>query len=259
MDRVRVGAIAGIAGAVLFTGGWIVAGLVQPATYDWARQEISDLGALTADHAWVWNLADSLSGLLILIFAVGILPLVRVARAGKVGAILIGIVGFGSVLDGLLREDCPLSTSDACQRLQDAPGLSWQHQAHDIESVVVFLAILAAPFFLARACTGIENLRGLRGYSVATGFVQIAAALAYAALYGQAGGGVAQRLLALAFMVWIVVLALRILTGSHAHPAGDGKANDKTRRSGSSLGEAGNHPACSRQPPLSLPGGLHQT
>jgi hypothetical membrane protein len=209
MDRVRLGAAAGIGGALLFTCGWIVGGLLQPASYSWTRQEISDLGALTAQHAWVWNLADSLSGVLILIFAVGIFPLVRTSRAGKIGAVLIGIVGVGGVLDGLLREDCPLSTSDACQRLQGGPGLSWHHEAHDIESVLVFLAILAAPFVMAKAVDGIERLRGLRTYTLVTGFVQVGAAVSYALLYGETGGGIAQRLLALAFMAWICALAVR--------------------------------------------------
>lgn len=59
MKRVRLGTIAGICGAVLFTCGWILAGFLQPDSYSWTSQEISDLGALTAEHAWAWNLADS--------------------------------------------------------------------------------------------------------------------------------------------------------------------------------------------------------
>lgn len=214
MDRVRLGAAAGVGGALLFTCGWIVGGLVQPADYSWSRQEISDLGALTAQHAWVWNMADSVSGVLILVFAVGLFPLVRTSRAGRIGAVLIGIVGLGSVLDGILREDCPLSTSNACQQLRDGPGLSWHHQAHDIESVLVFLAILAAPFVMARAIKAVQRLRGLRAYTLATGFLQIGVTVAYAFLYGEAGGGIAQRLLAVAFMAWIAVLAIWMLKGS---------------------------------------------
>jgi hypothetical membrane protein len=211
MNRVRLGAYAGIAGAFLITCGWIVGGLVQGAGYSWSSQEISDLGALTARHAWVWNLADSLSGLLILIFAVGLFPIVRSSRAGRFGAVLIGVVGAGSVIDGIFREDCPLSTSDACQRLQDGPGLSWHHQAHDIESVVVVLAMLAAPFVLAKAFHRTEELRGLRPYTLATGAVLVVATVLYVFLYGDAGAGIAQRLVALVFMAWIAVLSISVL------------------------------------------------
>lgn len=211
MNRVRLGAYAGIAGALLITCGWIIGGLVQGAGYSWSSQEISDLGALTARHAWVWNLADSLSGLLILIFAVGLFPIVRSSRAGRIGAVLIGVVGAGSVIDGIFREDCPLSTSDACQRLQDGPGLSWHHQAHDIESVVVVLAMLAAPFVLAKAFRRTEELRGLRSYTLATAAVLVVATVLYVFLYGDAGAGIAQRAAVLVFMAWIAVLSISVL------------------------------------------------
>jgi len=211
MNRVRLGGFAGIGAALLITLGWVVGGLVQGAGYSWSRQEISDLGALTAQHPWVWNLADSVSGLLILVFAFGLFPVVRSSRAGRIGAGLIAVVGLGSVIDGVVREDCALSTSEACQRLQDDPGLSWHHQAHDIESVIVVAALLAAPFVLARAFRQFEALRGLRGYTLATGVAAVAATAAYVPLYGNPGGGIAQRVLILISMAWIAVISISML------------------------------------------------
>lgn len=216
MNRVWLGAFAGIGSALSMTLGWVIAGLVQGSGYSWSRQEISDLGALTAQHPWVWNLADSLSGLLLLIFAFGLFPIVRSSRAGRTGVALIAVVGAGSVIDGILREDCPLSTSQACQRLQDGPGLSWHHQAHDIESVLVVVAMLAAPFFMANGLGKIEELRGLRPYAVVTGIALVAATAAYVLLYGDFGAGIAQRLLALVFMAWIAVLAISVLRATSA-------------------------------------------
>jgi len=222
MSRVRAGAFAGIGGAVLITFGWIVGGLVQGAGYSWSQQEISDLGALTAQHPWVWNLADSASGLLILIFAFGLLAVVRSSRAGRIGAGLIAVVGLGSVIDGVLREDCALSTSEACQRLQDDPGLSWHHQVHDIESVIVVAALLAAPFVLAKAFRQFDAFRGLRGYSLATGVAAVAATVAYLPLYGDPGGGIAQRVLILISMAWIAVISISMLRWSRAIPTSSG-------------------------------------
>lgn len=212
VNRVRVGAYAGIGAALVMTCGWILAEQLQGGGYDWVSQEISDLGALTARHAWVWNLADSLSGVLLTIFAVGLFSVVRSGRAGRIGAILIGLVGVGSVIDGLVREDCPLSTSQACQRLQDGPGLSWHHLAHDIESVLVFAAMLATPFLIAKALRRVEALHRLRFYTLATGYGQVAITAAYVPLYGNAGGGIAQRLLLTAFMAWIAVLSIALLS-----------------------------------------------
>lgn len=216
MNRVRLGGFAGIGAASLITLGWIVGGLVQGAGYSWSRQEISDLGALTAQHPWVWNLADSASGLLILVFAFGLFTVVRSSRAGRIGVGLIAVVGFGSVIDGVLREDCALSTSEACQRLQDDPGLSWHHQAHDVESVIVVVALLAAPFVLAKAFRQFDALRGLRGYSLASGVGAVAVTAAYVPLYGDPGGGIAQRALILIFMAWIAVISSAMLMHPHA-------------------------------------------
>jgi hypothetical protein len=77
--------------------------------------------------------------------------------------------------------------------------------------VIVFLAILAAPFAIARAAARLEELRGLRPYSLAAGIVQLGAVAAYAAFYGETGGGIAQRLLALTFMAWIAMFAAQTL------------------------------------------------
>jgi hypothetical membrane protein len=211
MLRVRLGAFAGIGGALLMTFGWIAGGLLQGSGYSWSQQEISDLGALTAQHPWVWNLADSLSGLLILIFAVSLFRFMQSNRAGRIGAGLIAVVGVGSFIDGIVREDCPLSTSEACQRLQDEAGLSWHHQAHDIESVIVVMAMIAAPFFLGRAVWSVDGLANLYRPSLGAGALLAVATVAYLFLYGNPGAGIAQRLLALAFVAWIAAISIALL------------------------------------------------
>lgn len=208
--RARVAAVSGLLAVVVMTAGWIVAGLLQPASYNWSAQEISDLGALTAQHAWVWNTADSLAGLLLVAFAVGVFPLFRAGRPGRFAVTSIGLVGIGSMLDGLLREDCPLSTSEACQRLQDGPGLSWHHQVHDIESVIVVAAMLVGPFMLARAFRRVDRLSGLRIYSLGTGGAMALFVVAYLLLYGDDGAGLAQRALVILYLAWIAALAILI-------------------------------------------------
>jgi hypothetical protein len=157
---------------------------------------------------------------LLTLFAVVLYAALEATRRGRLGALLIGTVGVGSILDGLLREDCPLSTSHACQHLRDGPGLSWHHFAHDIESIVVFAAMVAAPFVLAGALNRYEELRPLRAYTRLTGLVLVLATAAYLALYGNVGGGIAQRLVALAYMAWIAALSLVLAksTGARRPP-----------------------------------------
>jgi hypothetical protein len=148
---IRLCALCGIAGQIVLTVGWVVGDILQPAAYSASRQEISDLGALTAAHAWVWNAPDSLSGALTAIFALGLFALPRGDRAGRLGAALVGVSGLGDLLDGFVREDCPLSASRACRALREGPGLSWHHQVHDLESVIAGFAAILAPSLLAHA------------------------------------------------------------------------------------------------------------
>jgi hypothetical membrane protein len=203
-------AVSGIAGQLVLTSGWIVAGALQPQSYSRMRQEISDLGALTATHAWVWNLADSLSGLLTALFAVGLFAALAGQHGARVGAVLIGLVGIGDLLDGLLREDCPLSTSASCRALRDGSGLSWHHHAHDVESVLVGIAAVAAPFALAYGLRRSRGWQALVPYTRVAAVAILAAIGVYLARYGHPGAGIAQRAFALAVATWIATLALQL-------------------------------------------------
>jgi hypothetical protein len=140
-------------------------------------------------------------------------------RAGRLCALLVGIVGVGGMLDGILREDCPLSTSVACRGLRDGPGLSWHHQAHDLESVLVGIAVLAAPFAMAKALPWLSALSALRAYCLMTGITMVGATVLYTSLYGHQGGGIAQRFIAAIFMGWVAVLGIWILSTSRRREA----------------------------------------
>jgi hypothetical protein len=209
---IRLCALCGIAGQIVLTVGWVVGDILQPATYSASRQEISDLGALTAAHAWVWNAADSLSGALTAIFAVGLFALLRGDRAGRLGAALVGVSGLGDLLDGFVREDCPLSTSHACKALRDGHGLSWHHQVHDVESVIAGAAAVLAPFLLAHAFARLASWRSLFAYTLATGIAALATVVGYLALYGKDGAGILQRAGTTILAAWLAALAVRSLS-----------------------------------------------
>lgn len=209
MDRIRLCALCGIAGQIILILGWAAGQIAQPRAYDDSSQQISDLGALTAAHPWIWNAADSVSGALTAIFALGLFALLRGERAGAVGAALIGVIGVGGVLDGLLREDCPLSTSHACRVLRDGPGLSWHHQAHVVESVIVGLSSGAVPFVLAFAFARLPAWRPLLGVTLATGVASGAMLIAYLVLYGGAGAGIAERGSVTVLAAWTAALTVR--------------------------------------------------
>src|SRR3954452_25135480 len=66
--RIRALAGFGFAGQCLFPVSWLIGGLVQDG-YSFRQQAISELGARTADHAWIVRLGISVWGLSVLAVA----------------------------------------------------------------------------------------------------------------------------------------------------------------------------------------------
>jgi hypothetical membrane protein len=88
----RAAAMCGLLAPVTFVAGLLFGDLAQPDAFSPAKDNISDIGAQTADQAWIYNqIAANLNGLLILAFALGLwracrpvprgLPQVRSAMA----------------------------------------------------------------------------------------------------------------------------------------------------------------------------------
>jgi len=69
----RAAAICGLLAPVTAVAGLLFGDLAQPDAFSPANDDISDLGAQTADQAWIYNqIAANLSGLLLLAFALGL-------------------------------------------------------------------------------------------------------------------------------------------------------------------------------------------
>src|SRR4029453_363342 len=68
----RAAAICGLLAPVTVVAGLLFGDLAQPDAFSPAKDNISDIGAQTADQAWIHNqIAANLNGLLILAFALG--------------------------------------------------------------------------------------------------------------------------------------------------------------------------------------------
>ena len=66
----RAAAICGLLAPVTFVVGLLLGDLAQPDEFSPADDNISDVGAQTADHAWLYNhIAANLNGLLIVALA----------------------------------------------------------------------------------------------------------------------------------------------------------------------------------------------
>lgn len=222
-------AICGIAGQVLFTFDWIVAGLTE-SHYDNLRQDVSDFGALTASHPLPYNVVLSLSGALTVVAAIALWRALGAGRSARIGVVILAVFGGGEFLDGLLREDCAPSGDAVCKAAENAGTLSWHHQAHNIESLVTFLAIILAPVILAFAFRSRERWSALWIYSLAT-FTVIAVATAwYFVLFfasdGSAYSGVLERVLMQAGTLWIAVVCAWMVLNDRYQDNGNAQARE---------------------------------
>lgn len=146
--RARFAGVCGLLAFVTFNAGWIAADLAQPQAFSPARDDISDLGALTASRPWLYNqLAANLSGLLVIALGIGIWLALSPSRLGRIGAAAVIAAGAGTFLDGIFRLDCQ-GIDVACS------NDSWHSHAHKIESAstvgAIFIAFVALALALRR-------------------------------------------------------------------------------------------------------------
>src|SRR3954447_18122072 len=91
----------GLLAVVTFNAGWIAADLAQPPAFSPARDDLSDLGALTASSPWLYNqLAANISGLLVVALRIGLWRALGPSRLGRAGAAVVWRSRFGEIRSG---------------------------------------------------------------------------------------------------------------------------------------------------------------
>jgi hypothetical protein len=194
-------AVCGMLAGPVALAASLAATLAQPDAFSIVHHPTSDLGADTAEAAWVSNLVGSnMSGLLLLVFAVGLWQLLGRHRSARIGSSLIGVVGVGTFLTGFLTLDC---------REIDTPceNTSWQATGHLIVAGLISLALLVSPFVVARAMKVTAAWRDLRIPSVIFGVLTVVGA----GLGSAVGVGIGQYTAVMTWFAWIIILALRML------------------------------------------------
>jgi hypothetical protein len=206
----RTLSLAAIAGQGVFVLGWIVGGAIEGHGYSIARHDISDLGALTAQHAPLYFAICAIGGFATIAFALGALrPALAVAGRGPaLGAVLLALSlpAFDSASDAFFRLDC--RAADAGCSVSDAAS-SWHGKAHIASFAVAALVSIAVPFLLAARMRLLDTWRDLARPTRIFGFVFIAGLVVSAFTTDTSVGGWAQRVVIVYVCAGVVALAWR--------------------------------------------------
>jgi hypothetical protein len=206
VPALRAAGVCGLLALVTVSVGWIGGALAQPDAYNSADDDLSDLGALTANKAWIYNqIGDNLTGILIILFGLGLWLAMRPSVLGQMGAGAVMLTGLGAFLDGIFRLDCR-GIDQGCT------NDSWHSSAHKMNNRVTVAATLAAPFILAFAFRRIPEWRGAWLPTLAA----VPASIVCGVLFSLLGDGAAVRATTLTWFVWLAFVAARLIRTTRA-------------------------------------------
>ena len=197
-------ALTAIAGQVLFVGGMLVLGAVEGDGYSPGRHDISDLAALTADHATLARLVVGLSGAATIAFGLSLLPVL----GRPAWLVALSLPALDNTTDAFFRLDCR-AVDRGCDMA--AASDSWHGTLHVMCFVVAAIATVAAPFLLSRAMRRTAGWTDLAGPTRTFGIVVVAVLAATAASSGTALQGWSQRLAIVVVTAGVAALALRVV------------------------------------------------
>jgi hypothetical protein len=191
----------GLLAPVTFVVGLVLGDLAQPDAFSPANDDISDLGAQTADQAWIYNqIAANLNGLLIVAFALGLWRALGSGWFARLGVLGLAVIGVTRFLEGFLRLDCR-GMDEGCE------NTSWQADGHRFESGIASALFFLVPLLLAFAFRRLPQWRDLWLPTLLVVPVVVAVSIPFSLI----GDGAAVRAASITWFLWLGLLAWRLL------------------------------------------------
>lgn len=194
----RVGEWLGLIGPIVFVALVAVGGFLTDG-YSHVSQKISELGAVGAQYAALQNLNFVLLGVSVIGFA---WALAKKFGRPMVGAFLVGFFGVVAVLHAFVNCDV------GCK------GQTTEGLLHNITGVMGFVAVIAGMIVFARRWKANDDWKSHVAFTRACAIVAIVGLVAFVFTQArdiQTYAGIAQRVFAGAFLVWIAATAVRML------------------------------------------------
>jgi hypothetical protein len=160
VPAVRVAALAGITGPIVFTLTFLVQQVARRAEYDPIAEPVSALEA--GPNGWIQQANFVLFGVLLFVFALGVHRGVARSRFGILGPALLGVASIGLILAAAL----PLR--------EDAAGATYDPGGHFIAGVTFFASTSLAMLVLSHRLAKDPRFRALAIYSAVCGALALA-------------------------------------------------------------------------------------
>jgi hypothetical protein len=200
----------GAIGCPLFVLAFLIEGAAR-SDYNPLRHPISSLSI--GDTGWMQVANFIITGILLLVFAIGLRRVFQSSMGMVWGHLLIGLVAIGLIGAGIFTTDPVYGYP------QNTPLILAQHSVHghlhDTFSILVFLCLPAACFVLRRRFVATGE-RGWATYSAVTGIAMfmtfVFAGMGFKQFLGFVDfAGVFQRLSITIGWTWMTLLALHLL------------------------------------------------
>jgi hypothetical membrane protein len=192
-------AICGITGPILDSIIVITLGLFRP-NYNHVTQIMSELGEVGAPNALIMNTAGFiLLGLLMISFAFGLHRGISEGEGSKIGPALVAASGSWLVLLGLFPCD---------------PGCaneSFVGITHEVFAIMHAFTMIFAPLAIAQRLKKDNRWQGYLYYSLATGVLGAVLASLYGFNVFEPWKGALQRVLMGVPLLWVEVMAIKLL------------------------------------------------
>ena len=197
----RAAAICGLLAPVTFIVGVLLGDLAQPEAFSPTDDDISDLGARTADQAWIYDqIAANLNGILIIGFALGLWRALGSGWLARLGVLGLAVIGVTRFLEGFLRLDCR-GMDEGCE------NTSWQADGHRFESGIASALFFLVPLLLAFAFRRLPQWRNVWLPTLMVVPVVLAVSIPFSLI----GDGAAVRAASITWFLWLGLLAWRLL------------------------------------------------
>jgi hypothetical protein len=199
--------VSGAVGAFGFVIVALAAGTVRPQ-YSPLYHHISALSL--GEGGWIQVANFIVTGVLMLLCALGLRRALATGRGAVWGPILIGAFGLGLIAAGVFVQDAAFGYPPGAPA-----GIPETHTIHgtlhNVASLVVFGALPAACVVFFRRFLASRN-RGWAAYSLLTGFaVPAFIVISSVALFRGGPAGLFQRLSVGAGWLWVGLLAIRLI------------------------------------------------